>query len=444
MLPRCDGDGGRRNLVFASKGRVVMNPASAKRVSAADVERIVPFEVLIDRTAADRESAWINRRRTLHAAPEPSGEEVETSRYVLSCLDLPNVAARIPDRGVGVIADLKIGAVSPDTRIIAVRADIDALRMADRKTVPWASARKGLAHACGHDAHTSVVLATAELLQSAALASADSALPAMHIRFLFQPAEETCEGANWMIEDGALHGVSAVLGLHVDPSIRAGRIGIRYGVLTAQVDEVHIHVRGRGGHAARPQHTTDPIAAAAMLITTLYQSIPRHADALTPTVFTVGSVQGGTASNIIPDQVEVSGTLRTTDAETRLRVIQLIRRTCEAIGQVTGSTVDVDFRSPLGSVINDTTVVSAFEAAARQVVGDAAIVVIDRPSMGGEDFAMYTDHVRGAQIRLGCAGDAPDWPLLHSPDFDIDERSLAIGARVMARTALLLAMQPRD
>ncbi len=421
-----------------------MNSVSARHITPTDIERIVPFEVLIDRIAADRESAWISCRRMLHAAPEPSGQETATSQFIVSRLSTPLITAAIPPRGVGVIADLKIGAVTEATRVIAVRADIDALRMPDKKSVAYCSGRAGLAHACGHDAHTTVVLATAELLQTVARTSQESELPAIHIRFLFQAAEETGEGALWMIEDGGLEGVSAILGLHVDPQIRAGRIGIRYGVLTAQVDELHFVVEGRGGHAARPQHTTDPIAAAVMLISTLYQTIPRQADALTPTVFTIGSVHGGTASNIIPDRVEISGTLRTTDAETRLRVIGLIRHTCEAISLTTGSKIDVGFSSPLGSVINDPVVTSAFEASARQVVGDQGIVIIEKPSMGGEDFANYIDRVRGAQIRLGCAGEQSDWPLLHSPVFDIDEKAIAVGARVMARTALLLAMIARD
>lgn len=427
-----------------------MHTGSSRPVTSADIERIIPFELLIDRIAQDRESAWATCRRTLHAAPEPSGHEVATSRFIVSHLnstlhpDGPKFDVRIPDRGIGVIADLRIGDADDSTRVVAVRADIDALRMPDRKDVPYASANEGLAHSCGHDAHTTVVLATAELLQTVAAKVQTSELPAIHIRFLFQPAEETCEGALWIIEDGGLDRVSAILGLHVDPTIRAGRIGIRYGVLTAQVDEVLISITGLGGHAARPQHTTDPIAAAAMLISMVHQSVPRHADALTPTVFSIGSIHGGTASNVIPDRVDIMGTLRTTDADTRLRIMKLIRNACEGVSQVTGSQVEVHFRSPLGSVINDTQVTSAFEAASRQVIGDRQIVSIDKPSMGGEDFAMYIQHVRGAQIRLGCAGDDEDWPLLHSPVFDIDEQSLAIGARVMARTALMLAMIPRD
>ncbi len=414
------------------------------KVHPVDLERIVPFELLLDRIAAEREGDWIQCRRTFHRAPEPSGREVATSRAIIERLKALGIPARIPERGVGVIADFVIGTPDECPRIVAVRADIDALPMQDRKSVSYASECPGLAHSCGHDAHTTVVLATAELLQTITSRSQAAELPSVHIRFVFQPAEETCEGALWMIEDGALDQVSAILGLHVDPTIRVGQVGIRYGVLTAQVDEVLIQIRGKGGHAARPQHSTDPIASASLLISGLYQLVPRNADALVPTVFTIGSIHGGTASNIIPDRVDITGTLRTTDAVIRQRVMNIIRKQCESLAAVTGNQIEVEFRSPLGSVINDTFVTSAFESATRQVVSDEGVVIIDKPSMGGEDFAMYINHVRGAQIRLGCAGGSEDWPLLHSPIFDIDEQAIAIGARIMARTALLLAMIPRD
>ncbi|MCA9061252.1 MAG: amidohydrolase, partial [Planctomycetaceae bacterium] len=408
-----------------------------RRIGPVDVDRVVPFEVLIDRIAADREAAWINCRRTLHANPEPSGQERATTEFIRARLDEIGIACRVPERGVGVIADLCLGEVDEQTRTIAVRADIDALRMQDRKSVDYCSAAAGLAHSCGHDAHTTVVLATAELLKTVFSGEAAEKVPPLRIRFVFQPAEETCEGALWMIEDGALNDVSAIIGLHVDPLIHAGSIGIRYGVLTAQVDELLISIQGKGGHAARPQHTTDPIAAGALLISNLYQVVPRNVDSLIPTVMTIGTIQGGTASNIIPDEVQITGTLRTTDADTRLRVLSLIRSCCQSAAAMSGSQVNVEFRSPLGSVINDVTVTSAFEAATVQVLGDSHVVRIDRPSMGGEDFAMYIDHVRGAQIRLGCAGAGDEWPLLHSPVFDIEESCIAIGARVMARTALI-------
>ena len=410
------------------------------RVSPADVERIIPFELLLDRIADERSAVWIAERRFLHTHPEPSGEETQTTQFIADRLSALGIPPQIPKRGVGVIADLKIGTPSADSPIVAVRADIDGLRMQDRKSVDYASRWAGVAHACGHDAHTTVVLATAELLASLPDRLPESEVPSAHLRFIFQPAEETAQGAAWMVEDGALEGVSAILGLHVDPTIPVGKVGIRYGVLTAQVDEVLISVSGRGGHAARPQHTSDPIGTAAMLVSALYQSIPRRADSLTPTVFSVGSIHGGTASNVIPDLVEITGTLRSTSRNTRDSVLNSIRQVCTGIAAATGNTIDVLYRCPLGSVVNDVTVMSAIEAASIQVLGGENIVIIDRPSMGGEDFAVYIEHVRGAQFRLGCAGPRGDWPLLHSPVFDVEEAAIPLGARIMARTAMMLAM----
>lgn len=416
------------------------NAGTGSRVSPADVERIIPFELLLDRIAAERSADWIATRRYLHTHPEPSGEEIKTTQFIAKRLSSLGIKPNIPERGVGIIADLKIGSPASDAPIVAIRADIDALRMHDRKSTEYASGCPGVAHACGHDAHTTVVLATAELLTTLTSRLPESEVPSAHLRFIFQAAEETAQGAHWMVEDGALQGVTSILGLHVDPTIPAGKVGIRYGVLTAQVDEVLIEVRGKGGHAARPQHTSDPLGSAAMLVTALYQALPRRADALTPTVFTMGSIHGGTASNVIPDLVEITGTLRSIDHKTRDNILGSIRQICAGIAAATGNTIDVAYRSPLGSVINDVTIMSAIETAAIQVLGGQNIVIIDRPSMGGEDFAVYIDHVRGAQFRLGCAGPEGDWPLLHSPIFDVEESAIPLGARMLARSALLLAM----
>jgi len=260
-------------------------------------------------------------------------------------------------------------------------------------------------------------------------------LPSAKIRLIFQAAEEICKGAQWMVDDGALDGVDAILGIHVDPQLQSGQIGICYGALTAQIDEVAITIRGTGGHSARPHSTTDPIAAAAMLVSLLYQRLPRSVDVRDPAVLTIGQIHGGTASNIIPDHVELSGSLRTTEVEVRHTLKKEILHACEHVGALTGNTIAVDFRNPLGSVRNDSSVVAAFEQAARDTLGEDSIILLTRPSMGGEDFAVYVDHVPGAQMRLGCAG-GPDWPLLHSPVFDVDERIIAMGARVVTRAAL--------
>ncbi len=410
------------------------------RISPADVERVIPYELLIDRMADEKKAAWIENRRALHAHPEPSGQEHKTTAFICEQLSRLGIQPRIPQRGVGVIADLTIGSPSSDSPRIAVRADIDALRMQDRKSVSYASTCTGISHSCGHDAHTTVALAVAELLSGLPDRLPESEAPSARLRFIFQAAEETAEGAAWMVEDGALEDVSAILGLHVDPTIAVGKVGIRYGVLTAQVDEVLITVDGKGGHAARPQHTTDPLATAATLVSSLYQTIPRRTDALYPTVFTMGSIHGGTASNVIPDHIEISGTLRSTDRANRHAVMETIRRICDGLGAATGNAIDVVFRNPLGSVVNDVTVTSAYEASAIQVLGGENLVLIEKPSMGGEDFAVYLDHVRGSQFRLGCAGAKGDWPMLHSPVFDVDEKAIAIGARIITRAALLLSL----
>ncbi|MFN9721581.1 MAG: amidohydrolase [Planctomycetota bacterium] len=414
------------------------------RIQPADIERVVPFEALLDRIADERRSDWIARRRFLHANPEPSGYELKTTQYIAEALDAVGISAQFNSRDVGLMADLSIGTPDDAAPLIAIRADIDALRMHDRKTVPYASSCPGLSHSCGHDAHTTIVLAVAELLAAMPKRLPESEVPSARFRFIFQPAEETAEGAAWMVDDGAIRNVDAILGLHVDPSLPAGRVGIRYGVLTAQVDEVQIHISGQGGHAARPHHTTDPIGTAAMLVSSLYQAVPRRANSLNPTVFTVGSIHGGTASNIIPDHVEILGTLRSTDRNTRETVMNTIRKISEGLAAATHNDITVSFRSPLGSVVNDVTVMSACEAAAIQVLGGQNLVLIDNPSMGGEDFAVYLDHVRGGMFRLGCAGATGNWPLLHSPIFDIEERAIPIGARILSRTALILALMPPE
>jgi amidohydrolase len=407
-----------------------------RRLHSQDAESVRQLEPAIDAFADEHQAAWIAYRRERHCAPEASGEETETSHSVCERLKSLGISAVIPDRGVGVVGDLLFGDATPETPAIAIRADIDALRMSDRKDAGYASIKDGMAHACGHDVHTTIVLGVAEVLTHLGH-SALIEVPSGRIRFLFQAAEETCDGATWMVEDGMLAGVRSILGVHVEPNLLAGQIGVRYGVFTACVDEVFITVSGRGGHAARPHNTTDPIHAAAMLTSDLYQMLPRNTDVRDASVFTVCQINGGHTSNVIPDEVRLAGTLRTTDAAGREKLMQRINDISQSIATVTGNTIDVDFRHPLGSVINSSRETSAIEIAALQVFREQDIVLLDRPSMGGEDFAMYLDHCTGSQMRLGCAASQP-WPHLHSPVFDIDESAIAYGVRILARAVLLL------
>lgn len=413
--------------------------ADAKSTQEERSTAAIGLSTAIDDYAAKHNAAWIDLRRRIHRHPEPSGEEFETSELIRAHLAQHSIAARIAPRDVGVIAEMPIGANPDSAPIIALRADIDALRMPDRKSTEYASTVENCAHACGHDVHTTVMLAACDIFAELRQFH-ESSVPSARIRLIFQAAEEICKGAQWMIEDQAMDDVQTILGIHVDPQLSVGNVGICYGALTAQVDEILISVRGQGGHGARPHNTTDPIAAAAGLVTMLHQQLPRSVDARDPAVFTVGQIHGGTAPNVIPDHVELNGTLRSITPDSRTQLIAAIRNVCDHFAMMTGNTIAVEFRNPLGSVRNSKAPADAFAAATRDALGPDAVVVLDRPSMGGEDFAVYLDHAPGAQIRLGCAG-TDDWPLLHSPVFDVDERAIGIGARIVTRAVIHLLHQ---
>jgi amidohydrolase len=404
--------------------------------------QLEPLRPSIDKLVAELHDEAISVRRYLHANPEASGEEFETTRYLAERLADEGLQPKISPLGVGLTADLDLGSPEPNAPRIAVRADIDALRLNDRKNVAWASTRPGLTHACGHDCHTAIVLTTAWAARR--LAEQSVGLPPARLRFIFQAAEESAQGARWMVDSGAMEGVTAVIAAHVDPLHRAGTVGIRYGVMTAHCDEVLVRLDGRGGHAARPFLTSDPISAAAQLITAFHQNLPRSVDARNPSVFSIGRIHAGEASNVIPDRVEMSGSLRTTDAATRERLIARLEETGKSIELGTGNRVSIGLHNSLDAVHNDPRIMAAMEVVARSVVGDEGIHRLDRPSMGGEDFSVYLKHVPGGMIRLGCGGDAKDWPALHSPFFDVDERVLEIGLSLMLRNALLLATSSQD
>lgn len=406
-----------------------------------------PWEAKFDRQIERLQDEITEIRRHLHAHPEPSGEEVETSKHILRRLAESGIEGRVcrSDAGkpVGVVADLTLGSPRADSPLVAVRADIDALRMPDEKAVPYRSQKNNLAHACGHDAHTAIVLgmarAVVQLEEHDAEAGTTAASFGMRLRLLFQPAEETSLGAQWLVEQGAMQGVAAVLGLHVDPERPLGQVGIRYGILTANCDELDIVVEGHGGHAARPHHTIDPVAASAQLLTALYQNLPRSIDSRHPSVFTVGEVHGGYAANVIPERVVMRGTLRTTEALSREMLKRRLEEIRAGIEQATRTRIRTVWHSPLGAVVNHPQIAAVLESASRRLLGPDDVRLIDHASMGGEDFSVYLEQAPGALLRLGCAVPGTDAPFLHSTRFDLDERALALGARILFRAALLLA-----
>ncbi len=405
--------------------------------SSATIGLLEHWEPGIDRQIADLEERLIEVRRYLHAHPEPSKEERETSKYLAVQLSDAGLDAQLCRDGLGVIAEVTLGKVADDAPLIAIRADIDALRIPDTKTTSYASQNEGLCHACGHDAHATMVLGAALCAQACSQVADEK--PGFRLRFLFQPAEETSDGARWLVEQGAVEGVDSILGIHVDPERALGTVGIRYGTMTANCDEVEIIVEGKGGHSARPHHTLDPIAAAAQVISTLYEFLPRSVDSRSPSVFSVGKIVGGSLPNVIPERVEIRGSLRTLDAVTRETLKTRIEEIVHGVKELSRTSMHLRFSTPIDAVENDPRVTAALEEASRRVLGDDGVQSIAQPSMGGEDFSGYLTRVPGALLRLGCAPPGFTAPFLHAPDFDIDERAITIGTRILLRAALILS-----
>ncbi len=389
------------------------------------------WSAAIDRSVDRRFDELVALRRHFHVHPEPSGQELETSLQLYQRLSDQGFTVQMGPEGRGVVADAPFGGAA---RTIAVRADLDALKIQDRKHVNYRSRRAGVMHACGHDAHMAIAFGTLIVLRD--LAQADALPWPVNVRGIFQPAEETARGARDMIDAGCLDGVQAVLATHVDPTQRVGVIAVRPGVLTANCDAMRMTVRGRGGHAARPHESNDPIAAAAQLISTLYLFIPRATDSQDAVVVTIGQVQGGDNPNVIPEQVELFGTLRTLDRTVRQQTIEHIRQLARGIEEMSRTKIEVRFEASVRSVRNDPLLTRLIEKMTEDLLGADGLHRIDRPSMGSEDFANYLEHVPGAMFRIGASADPTQAPQLHTPTFDVDERALAIGAKMMARTVV--------
>jgi amidohydrolase len=392
------------------------------------------LDSIVDGLAAE----LVSLRRHLHSHPEPSGAELETSLLLYQRLNDAGLSVRMGPDGCGVVADNPAGEGTPR---IAFRGDIDALLIQDEKNVPYRSQREGVMHACGHDAHAAIATFTAIALRRL---ETERQLPwPISCRAILQPAEETATGARSMVAAGALEDVNAIYSMHADPTRLAGEIGVRLGPFTANCDAIRIVVRGRGGHGARPHESRDPIAAAAQLISTLYQFVPRATNSQDAIVLSFGRVAGGQNPNVIPEEVEIGGTLRTLDSLVRTQTIDQIGQVTSGVEEITGTQIEVEFQSSIPSVRND--------PGATRLVADAAATVpgvtvreIPRPSMGSEDFAVYVEHVPGSMFRLGVATDLSAVTPLHTPTFDVDESALPLGVKILARTVVLACNSERQ
>ena len=365
-------------------------------------------------------------RRQLHQQPELSGAELATTAYLSRQLAAAKIPHRLGRGKRGIITDIVPGS-SASAPVIALRADIDALPITEENRIAYCSQHPGVMHACGHDAHSAILLGTTLALHRA------GKLPVAW-RSIFQPAEETGCGAGDMVAQGAVKGVDAIIAFHVDPTLPVGHVSITPGPQSACCQDFVIEVRGRGGHGARPHNTVDPIAAAAQLVTLIYQAVPRQTDARDPVVITIGSIQGGHAPNIIPDVVRLKGTIRSFDQAVSDHARQTVERLCAGTARAFRAKIVPVFDRLLRGVINHPAVTANCLESARSLLGKDRVETDRRPSMGAEDFADYP--VPACMMLLGVKTPGRKITPLHTSTFNLDEKALGVGVRLLTRILL--------
>jgi len=382
----------------------------------------------------DKLTEW---RRDFHQHPELGFEEIRTSGIVAEHLEKLGLEVQRGVGKTGVVATLHGTQPGPT---IALRADMDALPMQDQKQVPYRSQVPGKAHTCGHDAHTSILMGTAQFL-------VEQKIPFKgNIKFIFQPAEEGLAGAQAMIEDGVLENpkVDAIAGLHVFYGAPTGRVTVVRGVAMAAADRIAIKIIGKGGHAAHPHRSIDSVSVTAEVLSALQHIVSRQVDPLQSAVITIGQINGGTASNIIAPEVVMKGTVRTLNEAIRSEMPARIEKVIKGVTEALGASYEFEYTRGYPTVSNDDVMVDHMWEAATKVLGGSK-VELSLPSMGGEDFSYYTHHVPGVFFRLGVGSDEKniEYPH-HHPLFDIDEDGLPIGVAMLTQIALTYLEKTTD
>jgi amidohydrolase len=372
----------------------------------------------------------VSLRRHLHANPELSYQEFNTVQYVAQQLRYFGIEPKAVAT-TGLVAEIKGN--NADKKTIALRADMDALPITEENDVPYKSKVAGVMHACGHDVHTSSLLGTAKILNE--LKSEFEGT----VRLLFQPGEEKNPGgASYMIRDGVLKNPepSTIIGQHVFPLLPVGKIGFREGMYMASCDEIYLKVIGKGGHGAAPEFTVDPIVIASHIIIALQQIVSRNASPKQPTVLTFGKITGGTATNIIPNEVTIDGTFRAMNESWREEALVKIKKMAESIAEGMGGRCEVTISKGYPYLENNPEVTRRIKRAAEEYVGRENVVDIDI-TLGAEDFAYYSQIIPASFYRLGTRNEAKGiTSYVHTPTFNIDEDALAIGPGLMAWMAV--------
>jgi hippurate hydrolase len=380
----------------------------------------------IQEKAKNYSEKFIQIRRHLHAHPELSYQEFETSKFVQKQLEEMGIAfENIATTGVlGIIKGR-----NPDSRVIALRADMDALQITEENKVSYSSQNIGVMHACGHDVHTTILLGAAQILNELKNEWEGT------IKLLFQPGEEKNPGgASYMIRDGALENPkpSGIIALHVHPGLDYGNLSFRKGRAMASADEIYMTIRGKGGHAAAPHLTADTILIASQLIVSLQQIISRNNNPLSPSVLSICSIQGGHTTNVIPTEVKLKGTFRAMDEAWRFKAHELIRK--QAIGLVESMGGELDLLIDVGytTVDNDPEFTEKNWQLANSFMGKENVQETE-VRMGAEDFGYYTQLIPGCFFRLGVRNEEKGIVhQVHTPKFDIDERAIETGIGIMA------------
>lgn len=366
-------------------------------------------------------------RHQLHQHPELSGKEFLTTKLIKEYLLQQSIKILPQKMATGVIAEIDSGKPGPT---IALRADIDALPIREETQLAYASKIDGIMHACGHDFHTASLLGAAKILQ------AEKSELAGKVRLIFQPAEEINQGAKQMIASGALTGVDAIIGFHNKPDLTVGTIGIKSGPLMAAVDQFKVVIKGEGSHAAAPQNGNDPIVTASQIITSLQTIISRHISPTTPAVLSVTRIEGGNTWNVIPDSVELEGTIRTFDERSQLKIKELFEQTIDHFTQAFGQESIVEWVPSPPVLSNDADLGKLIAKASSEF----AQVVRPEWTMGGEDFANYQQVIPGFFAFIGT-GSPYEW---HHPAFTIDDKALPYSIQYYVKSTKILLAELAD
>lgn len=377
--------------------------------------------------AEDMKEELITLRRYFHSYPELGFEEHETSKKIKAFLKSEGIEYE-EVAGTGICAIIK----GNGKKTIALRGDMDALPLKDKKERSYSSKVEGKMHGCGHDAHMTILMGAAKILNSI-----KDKLPG-NVKLFFEPAEETVGGARFMIKEGVLENpkVDCVIGLHVHEGISVGKIGLKKGVVNAASNPFTIKIKGKGGHGAHPEDTIDPIVIASNIILTLQTIVSREIPPTDPAVVTIGSIHGGTAQNIIPEEVTISGVIRTMRSEHREYVKKRLVEICEGIATTLRGKVEINIEESYPCLYNNDEILQVVNNSAKDIIGSENIIELENPSMGVESFAYFSMERPAAFYFLGVRNEEKG--IIHPAHgcfFDIDEDALTIGAAIQCKAA---------